>query len=131
MESGGILQELDGGRVDEEVLRLDLGRAHPFQGEDALPEIVRVIERIALVDHREAPTMAGRPALPRQLERVMNDALDALSGVHVFLDRDLVRGPALELATDSDVGALGVFTDDDQVDGPGVAQWRQARGEQA
>ena len=110
------------GRVDEEVLRLDLGRGLPLQSKDALPEIVGVIERVTFVDHRHATWMAGRAALPRQLEGVPNDALDPLPRVHVLLDRDLIRRPALELAANSDVGALGVFTNHNQVDGRGVAQ---------
>jgi hypothetical protein len=51
----------------------------------------------------------------------MNDAFHTLAGVHVLLDRDLVRGPPLELPADADVGTLGVLADDDQVDRPGIA----------
>src|SRR5207248_9741138 len=67
----------------------------------------------------------------RQLEGVMNDALDPLARVDVLLDRDLVRRPALELAAHADVGALGVFTNHNQVDGGGVAQRGQPGREQA
>ena len=75
--------------------------------------------------------MAGGAALPRELEGVLNDALDPLPRVDVLLDRDLIRRPAFELAADSDVGALGVFTDDDEIDGGSVAQRRQAGRQQA
>src|SRR5207244_4777 len=48
--------QLHGGDVDKEVLRLDSLRLIAKLGEDALPQVVRVIEGVALVDH-------GDPAL--------------------------------------------------------------------
>ena len=57
-----------------------------------------------------------RPRALRELEGVADDAMDALVGVELFLDRDLVVGARLEAPADADVQALGVLAKDDEVD---------------
>ena len=52
----------------------------------------------------------------RVLERVADDAVHALVGVDLFLDRDFVVGAGLEAAADADVHALGVLAEHDEVD---------------
>ncbi len=109
----GVTHELHGQRVDvlhlglqERELGLDLGE-HPA------PQAVRVRQRVRLVAHRH-PMPA---ALDRVLESRPHDALDALVGVQVLVDRHLVGRPALEAPPDIHIGALGVLAKDDDVDG--------------
>ncbi len=51
-----------------------------------------------------------------QVEGGAQDALDALAGVDLLLNRDLVGRALLEVAADADVGALGVLAQDDEID---------------
>ena len=80
-----------------------------------------MIERIALVDHGDPTAMPGPPSFKGELERVSLDTLHAFARVDVLLDRDLVRGSALELAADAHIGSFGVFPNHDQIDGRGIA----------
>ena len=57
-----------------------------------------------------------QPVGLRVLERVADDAVHALVGVDLFLDRDLVVGAGLEAAADADVHAFGVLAEHDEVD---------------
>ena len=75
-------------RVDVVVRRLDrrvLGRDFL---EHALPERVALRHRVALVGHADL----RQAARLRELERVPDDAVHALVGVDLFLNRDLVVG---------------------------------------
>ena len=103
------------------MFRLDLRGTLPLEGEDPLPQIVRVIERVALVDHGDPTSMTSLPSLAGELEGVPLDAFHAFARVDVLLDRDLVRGAALELAADAHVGSFGVFPNHHQIDGRGIA----------
>ena len=55
-------------------------------------------------------------ARPGELERVPDDPVHALPGVHFLLDGNLVFGPGLEPAADADVQPLGVLAEHDEVD---------------
>ena len=112
------------------MLGLDVRRPRAFKRKHPLPEIVRQVQRIALVDHGQPPGMTRGAPLLCQLERISLDPLDTLARVHVFLDGDLVDGVALELSADADVGALGVLPYDNQVDRWRLLQRRHARREQ-
>jgi len=124
-----------GDDVAEEVVRDDhvvaLGRAHHLQAEGidvhvtsldarvllghlveaAAPEAVRVGHRVGLVGHVHALLAV----LDGVREGRADDALDALAGVHVLVDRDLVRRALLEVAADVDVDALRVLPEHDHV----------------
>ena len=52
----------------------------------------------------------------RPVEGRADDPLDPFAGVHLLLDRDLVRRPLLDGPADADVRALGVLTEDRHVD---------------
>ena len=112
------------------MLRLNFGKAGTLLCKDALPEIVGVIQCIALVHHGHPAAMSVAAPPARQLEGIALNALHALAGVDVFLDRDFIGGAALELATDPDVRAFGVLPHHDQVDGGGVAQRGEPRCQQ-
>ena len=73
--------------------------------EDPLPQRVSLLHGVALVRHAHL----GQPAAPRELEGVTNDAVDALEGVDLLLDRHLVVGPRLEPPADAHVQPFGVF----------------------
>ncbi len=99
-------------RVDVEVPCLDAGVLRRDLAEDALPQRVPLRHRVALVGHAHAAAACGL----RELERVADDPVDALVGVELLLDRDLVVGARLEAAADADVQPLGVLAEDDEVD---------------
>ena len=52
----------------------------------------------------------------RVFERVANDAMHTLVGVHLFLNRHLIISAGLESPTDADVHAFRVLAKDDEVD---------------
>ena len=105
VEVAWILDQLHGGRVDKKMLGLDVRRPRAFKRKHPLPEIVRQVQRIALVDHGQPPGMTRGAPLLCQLERISLDPLDTLARVHVFLDGDLVDGVALELDEQVDADA--------------------------
>ena len=125
VEAARVLHQLHRRGIDKEMLGLEVGRGLPLDRKDPLPEVMRVIECVALVDHGDPSLMARRSPLACQPKSVVDDALDPLAGVDVLLDRDLVGRAPLELTTNADVGAFGILAHDDQVDGSGIAQWRQ------
>ena len=110
------------GRRDRRILRRDLP-------EDALPERVALGHRVALVGHADP----GQAARLRELERVADDAMHALVGVQLFLNRNLVLGARLEPAADAHVQALGVLPEHDEIDVARCTslQWAQTFVEQA
>ena len=57
-----------------------------------------------------------RPLARGELERVPHDAVHALVGVELFLDRDFVLGARLEPPADADVQPFGVLAEHDEVD---------------
>ena len=67
-----------------------------------------------------------QPVRLRELERVPDDAVHALVGVDLFLDRDLVVGAGLEAAADADVDAFGVLAEHDEVDVASAAVLQRA-----
>ena len=79
---------------------------------DALPQRVAVVHGVALVGHADLRQAAAL----RELEGVADDAMHALVGVDLFLDRHLVVCAGLEAPADADVHALGVLAKDDEVD---------------
>ena len=97
--------------------------------EHALPERVALRHGVALVRH--AHRRAARWP-PRCSNARADDAVDALVGVDLFLDRDFVRRPGLEPAADAHVDALGVLAEHDEVDvlRAAVLQRAEAIGEQ-
>ena len=108
----GTLHEQHRERIDIEVRRLDvrISRREPF--EDALPERVPVRHRVALVGHadlRQAPRL-------RELERVLDDAVNAAIRVHLLLNRDLVLGVRPHPAAGADIEAFGVLPKHHEVD---------------
>ena len=66
---------------------------------------------VALVRHADARQAIGR----RVVERVLDDAVDALVGVDLFLNRDFILGARLEPPADVHVDAFRVFAEDDEV----------------
>src|SRR5580698_5658724 len=95
----------------EEVARLDRRVFLADFLEDALPEIVSEGHRVVLVAHADALKIAGGGVL----EGVADDAFDALAGIHVFLDGDLVGRVLFEEAANADVEAFRVFAKDDEL----------------
>src|SRR5205807_1247739 len=63
-----VLDQLHGGRVDEKMLSLDLGKSLALRYKDTLPEIMGVIQGVTLVHHRQATAMARLMALAGELE---------------------------------------------------------------
>ena len=80
--------------------------------EHALPQRVALLHGVALVGHADLGVAVGL----RELERMADDAVHALVGVDLFLDRDFVVGAGLEAAADADVDAFGVLAEHDEVD---------------
>ena len=56
------------------------------------------------------------PRARRELERVTDDPVDALAGVELLLDGDLVVGARLEASADADVEPFGVLAEHHEVD---------------
>src|SRR5690606_3374507 len=104
--------EVEGQRVHEERLALDVRVLGADLGENAAPQVADVPHRVRLVREGDAP--AARRM--RELERGTDDPLDALPRVHILLDRDLVGRPPLERAAEPDVEAFGVLAEDVQVE---------------
>src|SRR5205807_1247737 len=102
VESARVLDQLHGGRVDEKMLSLDLGKSLALRHKDTLPEIMGVIQGVTLVHHGQATPMARLTALAGELEGISLNALHALSSIDVFLDRDLIGRATLELTADPD-----------------------------
>ena len=67
----------------------------------------------------------GQAARLRELEGVADDAVHALIGVELFLDRDLVLGPRLEPPADADIEPLGVLAKHHEVDVVGAAAFER------
>jgi hypothetical protein len=61
-----------------------------------------------------------------ELERVLDDPVNTLVGVQLFLDRHLVFGPGFEAAADAHVEPLGVLAKDDEVHGGGRLPFQRA-----
>ena len=86
VELAGVADDLHGEGIDIEVAGVDL-RIFGADGlEDALPEVAGEGHGVGLVGHAEALKFVGAGVV----EGVADDALDALAGVDVFLDGDLV-----------------------------------------
>ena len=105
------LHEIDAGRVDVVVSRLDVGELGRHFVERALPEIAGEGQHVRLVYEREMFAIA----FVGQIERVTNTAFDTEPGVDRTLRRDLVRRALAQEAALARVGALGVLPDDDEV----------------
>jgi hypothetical protein len=73
------------------------------------------------------------PGAPRVAERRADDALDAFARVDIFVDRDLVRAAAAQLAADARVDTLGILAKNYEIDvsGAAPAKRHQAIGESA
>src|SRR6185312_10493024 len=98
-------------RVDVIVRRLDSRVLRRDFLEHALPQRVPLLHGVALVGHahlREATRLG-------ELKGVPDDAVDALEGVQLFLDRDFVLGARLEAAADAHVEPFRVLAEDDEV----------------
>ena len=111
-ELRGVEHHVHGERIDVIVRRLDPGIGGRDFLEDALPEGVPLLHGVRLVRHAHF-RLAARL---RVLEGVADDPVDALEGVQLFLDGDLVVGPRLEAAADADVEAFRVLAEDGEVD---------------
>src|SRR5438105_15094481 len=98
------------------MLRLNFGKAGTLLCKDALPEIVCVIQCIALVHHGHPAAMSVAAPPARQLEGIALNALHALAGLDVFLDRDFIGGAAPELARDPAVRPFAAPPPHDQLD---------------
>ena len=108
----GILDQEHRQRVDVLMRRRDAGILRRDFLEDALPQRMALLHGVALVGHAHL----GVAVRLRELERVADDAIHALVGVDLFLDRNLVVGAGLEAAADADVHAFGVLAEHDEVD---------------
>ena len=106
-----VLHEVDAGGVDVVVGGLDIGvvGGHPVEG--PLPEVAREREHVGLVDERQVV-----PATPSQFEGEADAALHAHTRVDRALGGDLVRRALAQEATLAGIGALGVLTDNTEVD---------------
>src|SRR2546428_825391 len=70
---------------------------------------------------QDAPASSPRSAVAlviigAVLKRVADDALDALARVDIFLDRNFVRRPLLEEASEVTVNALGVLANHHEIE---------------
>jgi len=98
VEAARIAHHLHAERVDVHVLRFDLRKRRRDFLEHALPQAAGVGHGVGLVAHQDA---AARRAVHffatgAVLERVADDAFDALARVDVFLDRNFVGVPFLK-----------------------------------
>ena len=71
-----------------------------------------MLHGVALVGHAQP----GQAARPGELEGMADDALDALPGVDLLLNRHFVLGARLEAAADAGVEPLGVLPEHHEVD---------------
>ena len=100
------------------MLRLDLRVLCRDFFEHALPQTAGVRHGIRLVTHQHPPPSGtiNLPVARAVLKRVADDALDALARVDIFLDRNFVRRPLLEDASEVTVNALGVLANHHEID---------------
>ena len=120
LELRRVLHQLHRERVDVEMRGGDARILRRELPEQALPERVALRHGVALVRHADL----GEAVRPRVIEGVLDDAMHALEGIDLLLDRDLVVGACLEAAADVHVCAFGVLAEDDEIDvgGPAVFQ---------
>ena len=98
--------------VDVHMRGFDLRIFAAYLFEHALPEIVPKRQRVRLVAHAHA--LAARAS--RVFKGIADNALDALPRVDILLRGDLVGSSLLEESAYPDIGALGVFAEDNEVD---------------
>ena len=126
VEAGGVGDHEDGGRVNVQVVGLDLGEFSRDFGEVAVVEATGVGEHVGLVHEGDLLAAGGG-----QLEGVAHQALHTVCGVEGDFGGDFVRGALANHAAVADVGAFGAFTHDHEVDVAGVGQRRYRAGVQA
>src|SRR3954470_23031581 len=98
--------------IDIKVTSLDAGILRCDLLEHPLPQRVSLRHRVALVGHADAPAAVSL----REFERVANDPVNALVGVHFLLDCDLVLRAGLEAPADADIEAFRVLPEHDEID---------------
>jgi len=117
VEAARIAHHLHAERVDVHVLRFDLRKRRRDFLEHALPQAAGVGHGVGLVAHQDA---AARRAVHffatgAVLERVADDAFDALARVDVFLDRNFVGRSLFENTAEVAVNTLGIFAEYDEI----------------
>ena len=126
VEAGGVGDHEDGGRVNVQVVGLNLGEFSRDFGEVAVVEATCVGEHVGLVHEGDLLAAGGR-----QLEGVAYQALHAVRGVEGDFGGNFVRGTLANHAAVADVGAFGAFTHDDEVNVAGVGERGDCAGVQA
>jgi hypothetical protein len=119
VEGARIEDHLHGERVHEHVRGIARRKFRGDLEKHAVPEVAHEAMDVVLVGHEDAWASAEAAWLVprfRGLEGVTADPLDSLAGRQVLFERGLVRRAALEGASHAEIGALGVFTVDDEVD---------------
>src|SRR5713226_1247283 len=110
VELARVADDLHRQRVDIQVAGVDVRVFHANFFEHPLPEVVRKGHGIGFVAH--ADTLQA--LLAGVSERVADDALHALAGVHVLLNGNLVRRALLEEPPHAHIKAFGVLAEDQQ-----------------
>ena len=126
VEAGGIGDHEDGGRVNVQVVGLDLGEFGRDFGEVAVVEAAGVGEHVGLVHEGDLLAAGGG-----KLESVADQALHSVCGVEGDLGSDFVRGALANHSAVADVGAFGALTHDYEVDVAGVGKRGDCAGVQA
>ena len=113
VEPGGVLDEVDAGGVDVDVVRRHVRAPLGHLRERARPQVSRVVQDVRLVGHGHAAAPSG---LAGQLEGVAQAPVHPAPGVDALLGRDLLPGSPSGEPAGADVEALGVLPDEDHVD---------------
>ena len=129
VEAVGEAHEMRGQDVDVELVGPDAGIARGHRLEALVPVRHRDRDAVRLGRRRD---VLRRP-LRGELERELQDAVDALAREHGLLEHDLAVGALVHAPADRRVLALGVLADDDEVDVAGLAvrERRRDAGHQA
>ena len=126
VEAGGVGDHEDGGRVNVQVVGLNLGEFSRDFGEVAVVEATCVGEHVGLVHEGDLLAAGGC-----QLEGVAYQALHTVCGVEGDFGGDFVGGALANHAAVADVGAFGTFTHNDEVNVAGVGKRGNCAGVQA
>ena len=126
VKAGGVGDHEDGGRVNVQVVGLNLGEFSRDFGEVAVVEATGVGEHVGLVHEGDLLAAGGS-----QLEGVAHQALHTVCGIEGNFGGDFVRGALANHSAVADVGAFGAFTHDDEVDVAGVGERGDCAGVQA
>src|SRR5882724_2269255 len=103
-----VANDFHGECVDVKVAGVDLRIFLADLLEDALPEVVGEGHGVGLVAHANVLEFV----LASVVEGIPDDSLDALAGVDVLLNSNLIGSVFLEEAAHADVKPFGIFAED-------------------